>query len=81
MTDAHYIGERISYDDAPCTVRYIGEVTGATGSWLGIEWDDGTRGKHDGSHKGTRYFKCTCQLRTAWRDFTRLTGVQAHPNR
>ncbi|EGX94042.1 tubulin-specific chaperone, putative [Cordyceps militaris CM01] len=52
MADSHYPGERISYDDALCTVRYIGEVAGATGAWLGVEWDDGTRGKHDGSHKG-----------------------------
>ncbi|KGQ12331.1 Tubulin-specific chaperone E [Beauveria bassiana D1-5] len=48
MADSHYVGERISYDDALCTVRYIGEVAGASGSWLGVEWDDGTRGKHDG---------------------------------
>ncbi|OAA67533.1 Cytoskeleton-associated protein, Gly-rich domain protein [Cordyceps fumosorosea ARSEF 2679] len=60
MADSHYLGERISYDDALCTVRYIGEVAGATGSWLGVEWDDGTRGKHDGSHKGRRYFQCKC---------------------
>ncbi|KAM3451253.1 hypothetical protein NHJ6243_009635 [Beauveria neobassiana] len=48
MADSHYVGERISYDDALCTVRYTGEVAGASGSWLGVEWDDGTRGKHDG---------------------------------
>ena len=26
------------------------------GEWLGVEWDDPTRGKHDGSHQGKRYF-------------------------
>ena len=23
-----------------------------------MEWDDPTRGKHDGSHAGVRYFTC-----------------------
>jgi len=23
-----------------------------------VEWDDPTRGKHDGSHAGVRYFTC-----------------------
>jgi dynactin complex subunit len=52
------IGQRRSYDGALCTVRYIGEVAGASGSWLGVEWDDPSRGKHDGHHKGVRYFSC-----------------------
>ncbi|OAQ97006.1 hypothetical protein LLEC1_06364, partial [Akanthomyces lecanii] len=55
---------RVSYDDALCTVRYIGEVAGATGAWLGVEWDDSTRGKHDGSHKGKRYFQCKYRYMT-----------------
>lgn len=57
MSAAH-IGQRRSYDGALCTVRYIGEVAGTTGSWLGVEWDDPSRGKHDGQHKGVRYFSC-----------------------
>ncbi|KAI1093687.1 RNI-like protein [Rostrohypoxylon terebratum] len=52
------VGDRLSYDGAVCTVRYIGEVSGTSGSWLGVEWDDPARGKHDGSHKGARYFTC-----------------------
>lgn len=59
MSETHHIGQRISYDGAACTVRFIGGVAGTTGSWLGVEWDDAARGKHDGSHKGTRYFTCT----------------------
>lgn len=51
-------GDRLCYDGAICTVRYLGEVAGTSGSWIGVEWDDATRGKHDGSHKGTRYFSC-----------------------
>ncbi|KFA52493.1 hypothetical protein S40293_05646 [Stachybotrys chartarum IBT 40293] len=65
MAQTHHIGQRISYDGALCTVRYIGPVAGQTGSWLGVEWDDASRGKHDGSHKGVRYFTCVSKLPTA----------------
>ncbi|EGD75075.1 hypothetical protein PTSG_06731 [Salpingoeca rosetta] len=41
------------------TVRYVGQVQGAQGTWYGIEWDDPSRGKHDGSHKGVKYFACS----------------------
>ena len=27
--------------------------------WLGVEWDDASRGKHDGIYEDTRYFTCT----------------------
>ncbi len=48
------------------TVRYIGPVAAAKNKeeiWLGVEWDDKSRGKHDGScvdDKGdlVRYFTC-----------------------
>ncbi|KAF3055702.1 Tubulin-specific chaperone E [Daldinia childiae] len=59
MTTTPKVGDRLSYDGAICTVRYVGEVSGTSGSWLGVEWDDPTRGKHDGSHKGVRYFTST----------------------
>ncbi|KAK4238025.1 hypothetical protein C8A03DRAFT_33982 [Achaetomium macrosporum] len=65
MASAARIGERRSYDGALCTVRYIGEVAGTTGSWLGVEWDDPSRGKHDGQHKGVRYFSCKSKSATA----------------
>ncbi|KAF9454620.1 RNI-like protein [Macrolepiota fuliginosa MF-IS2] len=51
-------GLRISYMDYIGTVRFIGPVEGTPGIWLGIEWDDPTRGKHDGSKAGKRYFTC-----------------------
>ncbi|XP_033368561.1 geranylgeranyl pyrophosphate synthase isoform X4 [Parus major] len=29
-----------------------------SGIWLGVEWDDPQRGKHDGSYEGIQYFTC-----------------------
>jgi len=58
MVLPHHVGERLSYDGNICTVRYAGAVDGTTGQWLGVEWDNGARGKHDGRHKGKRYFTC-----------------------
>lgn len=48
------------------TVRYIGPVAAAKNKeevWLGVEWDDNKRGKHDGSCVDDagimhRYFDC-----------------------
>ncbi|KAF2637026.1 hypothetical protein P280DRAFT_458747 [Massarina eburnea CBS 473.64] len=60
-----YVGKRLSFDGQLCTVRYRGEVKGTKGEWLGVEWDDPTRGKHPGEHGGTRYFKCLSKQPTA----------------
>ena len=61
-TDDQYqliaVGARISLGPWRGTVRYVGHVPPTEGIWLGIEWDDASRGKHDGSHKGVRYFTC-----------------------
>ena len=59
MANDFYPGQRVSYSGALCTVRYIGEVQGTKGQWIGVEWDDPARGKHDGSHEGVKYFDCT----------------------
>ena len=56
-TDA-YIGQRLSLKSQTCTVRYVGQVADKQGQWLGVEWDDASRGKHDGTHEGVSYFKC-----------------------
>ncbi|CAN9221649.1 unnamed protein product [Alternaria alternata] len=53
-----YIGKRLCFDARLCTVRYYGTVEGTKGEWLGVEWDEPTRGKHSGEHNGTRYFTC-----------------------
>ncbi|KAI2618472.1 Thioesterase/thiol ester dehydrase-isomerase [Hypoxylon sp. NC1633] len=72
------VGDRLSYDGAVCTVRYIGEVSGTSGTWLGVEWDDPTRGKHHGSHKGVRYFTCRSKSGTA-ASFVRPTRPAEKP--
>lgn len=38
------------------TVRYLGPVDGHAGDWVGVDWDDGAGGRHDGSVAGRRYF-------------------------
>jgi len=68
MNEDYYEGRRLSYGGNLCTVRYYGEVHDTKGDWLGIEWDDPTRGKHSGDHRGVKYFRCLfpriCWLRT-----------------
>ncbi|KZT02304.1 RNI-like protein [Laetiporus sulphureus 93-53] len=52
------ISTRISHGGYLGTVRFVGAVEGTSGIWLGIEWDDPSRGKHDGVKDGKRYFTC-----------------------
>ena len=40
------------------TVRYVGPIDGQQDIWVGIEYDEPGRGKHDGSHGDRRYFEC-----------------------
>jgi hypothetical protein len=48
----------------PCTLRYVGPVATQASTdnereriWLGVEWDDSSRGKHSGDHLGKSYFE------------------------
>ena len=43
-------------NNARGTIKYIGSVENTKGSWLGIDWDNPERGKHNGSHQGRNYF-------------------------
>ncbi|KAI0672908.1 hypothetical protein C8Q78DRAFT_1187012 [Trametes maxima] len=52
------IGTRLSHAGTLGTVRFVGPVDGTQGVWLGVEWDDPRRGKHDGVKDGKRYFTC-----------------------
>ena len=40
------------------TIKFFGSVQGTSGSWLGVEWDDPQRGKHDGAKDEVQYFTC-----------------------
>ncbi|KFU89553.1 Tubulin-specific chaperone E [Chaetura pelagica] len=55
---ADALGCRILCGPEYGTVRYVGSVPPTAGIWLGVEWDDPQRGKHDGTYEGTQYFKC-----------------------
>ncbi|KAL2869872.1 putative tubulin-specific chaperone [Aspergillus lucknowensis] len=59
------VNQRRSYNGDLCTIRYVGKVEGTSGEWLGVEWDDPTRGKHSGQHQGVRYFTCVRKHPTA----------------
>ncbi|GMS97401.1 hypothetical protein PENTCL1PPCAC_19576, partial [Pristionchus entomophagus] len=50
------VGARVQVGDDKATVRYLGQVDGVRGDWVGVEWDDPARGKHDGTVKDKRYF-------------------------
>ncbi|KAF9200224.1 hypothetical protein BGZ49_009559 [Haplosporangium sp. Z 27] len=52
------IGQRIKVESFIGTVRFLGEVPGTKGEWIGVEWDDKERGKHSGEHNGIKYFDC-----------------------
>ncbi|XP_015429023.1 PREDICTED: tubulin-specific chaperone E [Dufourea novaeangliae] len=51
------IGSRIECDGHRGTLKYVGPVGNTKGQWLGIDWDDCTRGKHNGTYEGVEYFK------------------------
>lgn len=43
------VGCRVQILKDRATVRYLGPVKGQEGQWVGVEWDDASRGKHDGT--------------------------------
>nr|XP_043615247.1 tubulin-folding cofactor E [Erigeron canadensis] len=52
------LGQRVHWTGDPHrigTVKYIGPVSGYSGTWVGVDWDN-RDGKHDGSVNGVRYF-------------------------
>mmetsp|Transcript_9161 Transcript_9161/g.18166 ORF Transcript_9161/g.18166 Transcript_9161/m.18166 type:complete len:567 (+) Transcript_9161:146-1846(+) len=70
-------GSRICIGRYMCTVRYVGSIEGQKGLWVGIEWDDVSRGKHDGTHQGKRYFSCRRQG-DACATFVRYAKLREH---
>ena len=58
MTTASSVGTRVNFNNHIGTIKYAGPVNNTTGIWLGVEWDDPARGKHNGSKDGKQYFTC-----------------------
>ncbi|OMO81652.1 hypothetical protein CCACVL1_12327 [Corchorus capsularis] len=58
------VGQRVHSSTDPRrvgTVKYVGNVEGYSGTWVGVEWDNEGDGKHDGSINGVRYFQARSQ--------------------
>lgn len=53
---AYDIGKRVDCGGHAGTIKYVGSVEGYNGIWLGIDWDDEERGKHNGCVNGKQYF-------------------------
>ncbi|ODN00842.1 Tubulin-specific chaperone E [Orchesella cincta] len=54
------LGDRIHDPDKfSGIVKYVGAVDKQTGTWLGIEWDVHSRGKHNGKLGDKEYFTCS----------------------
>lgn len=58
----HHVGNRIECCGHFGTIKYIGPVEGHPGVWLGIDWDDIERGKHNGTVNGIHYFDTRCDF-------------------
>ncbi|KHN72739.1 Tubulin-specific chaperone E [Toxocara canis] len=53
------VGDRIGVGIDRGVVCYVGPVDGYKGDWIGVDWDDPKRGKHDGTVNGRSYFHAT----------------------
>ncbi|VVC27021.1 Hypothetical protein CINCED_3A022009 [Cinara cedri] len=51
------VGRKVCAGTFTGVVRYVGPLPETESIWVGVEWDDLSRGKHDGTHNGIRYFK------------------------
>ncbi|XP_023029688.2 tubulin-binding cofactor E [Leptinotarsa decemlineata] len=56
MVTEYFVGIRAECSGDYGTVKYAGAVEGYQGFWLGIDWDEPNRGKHNGTVKGKHYF-------------------------
>jgi tubulin-specific chaperone E len=73
-----YPGRRLSFNNHLCTVRYHGPLSGQTGDWLGVEWDEQDRGKHNGHYEGKQIFR-PLSLATTSSSFIRPSRVADTP--
>jgi len=51
------VGQRVMWSGNPGTVQYVGQVSFATGEWVGVVLDE-PKGMHDGTLFGESYFTC-----------------------
>ncbi|CAG9323309.1 unnamed protein product [Blepharisma stoltei] len=49
-------GERISFKQSLASVRWIGSLPNKEDTWVGLEWDEESKGKHSGELDGVKYF-------------------------
>lgn len=56
-TQQKAIGCRIESGGFIGTVRYVGALPQYPGEWYGIEWDNPSRGKHNGTVNGVQFFQ------------------------
>ncbi|KAI1733320.1 CAP-Gly domain-containing protein [Ditylenchus destructor] len=56
VIDERIVGERIQADGFKGVIGFVGEIAGQTGTWVGVDWDDPKRGKHNGCVGGKQYF-------------------------
>ena len=49
-----WAGKRFAIKDQNCTIRFVGEVGGTGKEWVGVEWDNPSNGKHNGSYNGEK---------------------------
>lgn len=50
------INDRIYLDGSKGVVKFFGDVPETSGQWVGVDWDDLKRGKHNGILNGVKYF-------------------------
>lgn len=57
--DGNAVDTEVLNDGARGTVRWVGRLRrNSSKLYVGVEWDDARRGKHDGCHEGKRLFRC-----------------------
>ena len=59
---SNLLGKRVELNEKTATIKYVGPLKHKKGVketeiWLGLEWDDKTRGKHNGTVENYEYFK------------------------
>ena len=59
---SNLLGKRVELNEKTATIKYVGPLKHKKESkeneiWLGLEWDDKNRGKHNGTVDGYEYFK------------------------